>query len=278
MRSRLPLLLSMTILVFPAFALDPDSNPTWILQGQVESSNMWGTPLTSDRELYRAMGLTVHSNDGSTVESIQPSYSGFALGAGLWRWIDSSWQVGLDLHAGWELTEHSSTLVSTPVLALSQQQLVAGVRWLPIALPMAKMIRLGVQGGAGFSMGTLHRYAIAADNLGAWTESVRAQETSENSSNMELSIQTFQHFATTGNQDLSLLGWLWQAQLRGQAERQGIFLAFHLGLQGEQLKPQNDPLAGEYIYSTATGVTTYSVPDSYSTLELLFGIELGARF
>jgi hypothetical protein len=120
-------------------------------------------------------------------------------------------------------------------------------------------------------MATLHRYAIADDHLDGWSQAALA------AGNSAQTVATFEQFISTGHQDLSLYGWLWQAQIRGQAERSNIFVAFHLGFQGQHLTAGKDPIAGQFIYNSA-GATILTVPSEYSTLEFLFGAELGTRF
>ncbi|HXP89968.1 MAG TPA: hypothetical protein VN931_03450 [Fibrobacteria bacterium] len=271
MRSLIPCLIFLSVVARSTSALEPGADPNWIIDGQIEDFRLWGTPVDQDRELYRAIGLEASNSDGSVVEPVQPIYSGPVLGVGLWRWIDSAFQAGLDLHAGWAFTEHSGTLSGSTELALSQQSLVAGARWLPLVLPTARMVRFGVQGGLGLSMATLHRYAIADDHLDGWSQAALA------AGNSAQTVATFEQFISTGHQDLSLYGWLWQAQIRGQAERSNIFVAFHLGFQGQHLTAGKDPIAGQFIYNSA-GATILTVPSEYSTLEFLFGAELGTRF
>jgi hypothetical protein len=270
---RIPLLAVVPLVLFSrSMAWNPDSDPQWILRNGVEMRSLWGTPLDRDRQLYGAMGLVLWSSDGTVKERVDPSYEGPALGLGIWRKVDSSFMVGLDLHAEWLTTQHNGQLASSAELAMSEQSALLSLRVVPFSVARGH-IRFGAQGGMGLSQATLHRYALAAAAMDAWVSSAQSQAASAQS------ISTFQSYVAKGHDDLELNGWLWQARVLAQAEVRFWTWTVYMGAQGDHSKPTNDPLAGDYIYDNATGqITVDAPPTRYSSLQFQVGVEGGIRF
>jgi hypothetical protein len=219
------------------------------------------------------MGLSATSSDGSVNEPVDPSYTGPSLGIELWRKLDPAWQIGVDMDATWFSTEHSGKVTTDSYAALSEQSAVAGVRWLPISFNKGRT-RLGLQGGLGLSLGTLHRFALADAASSSWAQAVLSQPGSNSAT-----VQAVQDYIATGHQDLSLSGWLWQAQLRLQSELGRLVLGTYLGLEGESSSAGSDPITGRYFYSTTTDQILLPPPGrDYGISEFNLGVDVGWRF
>jgi len=272
MRSSSLLLTTILASTAPVLASEALPDTLWTIQMHAEIRSLWGTPLDRDRALYTFMGLSATSSDGSVNEPVDPSYTGPSLGIELWRKLGPAWQIGMDMDATWFSTEHSGKVTTDSYAALSEQSAVAGVRWLPISFNQGRT-RLGLQGGLGLSMGTLHRFALANAASSDWAQAVLAQGSSS------ATVQAVQDYISAGNQDLSLSGWLWQTQLRLQSEIGRLVLGTYMGLEGESSSAGRDPISGRYFYSTTTNQILLPPPGrNYDISEFNLGIDVGWRF
>lgn len=156
-----------------AFGSDSEGE-TWSLDASLRLGGVENDLTSEDESFYGKIPLVVRDEKGRT-EPLKVSTTPTGFDLSLLGAIDRPWRLGLGI--GYRKSESYASNASSSANARPfMEQYTASLRgrWLPMIESMkgGGSIRMEVDAALGGTMGTLHRYALAADQLESKPDSV----------------------------------------------------------------------------------------------------------
>ncbi|MBK9578493.1 MAG: hypothetical protein IPK50_11435 [Fibrobacterota bacterium] len=238
-----------------AFGAGSDGE-TWSVDASLRLGGVRSDAIDEDESFYARIPLVIRDEKGKAERlEVSTTPTGFditVLGA-----IDRPWRLGVGL--GYGRSESYASNGSTSASAapfLEQYQASLRGRWLPMieSMKAGGSIRMEVDAGIGGTMGTLHRFGLAREQVDTRPDSISREN-----------LRTFRD----GNRPVDILGL--GAECTVNAARQwesGVRFGAGVGLTYQIFWLDRDPLAGVEL-----GGATY--PEGPQEFGILFRLFVG---
>lgn len=254
--------MSKTPLVFPiAFLLVASAYPQvpqvdstrFSVHASFRFGGLFGEVVGKEKSFYSDVGLQTVDSKGST-SSVDPTVTPMGLDLGCMYFISRKLQAG----AAFTFTTGSIQPADAPKLDadfIQEKSFLARGRFVPLEY---KNFRFGLEAGAGWSLGTIHRYALAAKNLETIRNGILNSSSVSNPGTVAANVVNYIQVA---NRPLDFSGPRWEgALLVVQDFNPSVGVEYRLGFHHTSMSFDKDPLAAYTpTYPSSIGATGLDV-------------------
>jgi len=244
----------VSMLAASAFSQVPQVDSTrFSVQASFRFGGLFGEVVDKEKSFYSDVGLQTVDSKGSG-SNIDPTVTPMGLDLGFLYSFSRKIQAG----AAFTFTTGSIQPAGASKLDadfVQEKSFLGRARFVPLEY---KSYRFGLEAGAGWSFGTLHRFALAAKNLETIRSGILNSSTVSDPTTVAANVVNYIQVA---NRPIDFSGPRWEGSLlMVQDFNPSVGLEVRLGFHHTTMKLSSDPLAiYTPTYPTSIGATGLDV-------------------